>query len=140
MGQWWLVRADEYEGGLAAAEWEELAATGRQWTLAAGQQTAWGPSAGVILVRRGTLHLSAESNDGRHTLQLQRGDMVGTLHPNHCRLLAQHPTTLRVFHHDEWLAALQHLPNVTQKLLQGMAWNALRVEQQLPPPPFSAAR
>jgi CRP-like cAMP-binding protein len=138
MWDWWLIRSGEYENVLAATEWEQLAAAGRQWNLAPQQLLAWGPAAGVILVRRGTLYFSAETPRCRHTLELRRGDMVGTLQTLSGLLWAEQPTTLRVFQHHEWLSTLQHLPNVTHKLLQGMAWSALRAEQPLSSPPFAA--
>jgi hypothetical protein len=139
MWEWWLVRAVDYRGLLAAAEWAQLAAAGRQWHLAPGQRLIWGPAPGVILVSRGTLRLGYETARCRNTLHLERGDMTGTLQPLSCQLWTEQAATFHLFHHAEWLAALDSAPNVTQKLLRAIASNALRAEQQLPPSHSSAS-
>jgi hypothetical protein len=139
MWEWWLVRAVEYRGLLAAAEWAQLAAAGRQWHLAPGQRLIWGPAPGVVLVSQGALRLSYETARCQNTLHLQHGDMAGTVQPLSCQLWTEHAATLHLFHHAEWLAALDSAPNLTQKLLRAIASNALRAEQQLPPSTSSAS-
>ena len=64
-------------------------------------------------------------------LKLHSGDMAGIFHAITCRLETTTSTVVHVFTHQEWLAALNKMPTITHKLLNGMAASALQIEAKI---------
>lgn len=132
MFDWWLVRFADKTGKLTAPEWTTLTEQGQVITITPSGEGKWNaPHGGVIIVSQGTVRLSIRGLHSQHLMKLGGGDMTGTLHPFHCTLEAAQPAVVHCFSHQAWLATLRKIPNITQKLLNGMAASALHIEESL---------
>lgn len=132
MFDWWLVRLADKTGKLTPSEWTTLTVAGRSHALPDQIETTWtAPHGGVIIVSQGTIRLTIQGLHSQHLMKLQSGDMTGTLHPFSCAVEASGNAVIHCFTHQEWLSTLKQIPGITQKLLNGMASSALRIEQTL---------
>lgn len=128
MSEWWRVHDVLRAEWLSLPEWELLLAGGHPWKLERGEKMSWRLGAGVIIVTQGRGQLATERGGCFQLLPLRGGDAVGTLQPTRALLEAHTPTQGYLFCHSEWLRALQQVPELTRKLLFGMAGCAMSDE------------
>jgi hypothetical protein len=132
MFDWWLVRLADKTGKLTAPEWTTLTVAGQRLCIPNHAESTWtAPHGGVIIVSQGAIRLTIRGLHSQHLMKLHTGDMTGTLHPFSCTIEAVQPAVVHYFSHQEWLLTLKTMPAITQKLLNGMASSALRIEQTL---------
>lgn len=132
MFDWWLVRLADKTGKLTASEWTTLTVAGQHLSIPTYAESVWtAPHGGVIIVSQGTIRVTIRGLHSQHLMKLHNGDMTGTLHPFSCTLEALQPAVVHCFSHQEWLTTLKRMPGITQKLLNGMASSALKIEQSL---------
>ncbi len=132
MFDWWLVRLADKTGKLTAAEWVALTVAGQNLSIPNHANTTWAaPQGGVLIVSQGVVQVAIRGLQSQHQMKLQNGDMTGTFHPFSCTIEAIQPSVVHCFTHQEWLTTLKKMPGITQKLLNGMASCALRLEQTL---------
>jgi CRP-like cAMP-binding protein len=132
MFDWWLVRLADKTGKLTASEWTTLTVAGESLTIPNHAKSTWtAPHGGVIIVSQGAIRVTIRGLHSQHLMKLHAGDMTGNLQPFSCTVEALQPALVHCFSHHEWLTALKKMPGITQKLLNGMASSALRIEQTL---------